>query len=78
VFYSNGARPVHLIITMIKWIRTSRLSIKKTLSGQVGFRADMLAKDGKAEEVRQRVLSSRLELQVAVLECSRAVNKTVI
>ena len=28
---SHGARPVHLIITMIKWIRTSRLSIK-TLS----------------------------------------------
>jgi len=26
---SHGARPVHLIITMIKWIRTSRLSIKK-------------------------------------------------
>ena len=24
------ARPVHLIITMIKWIRTSRLSIKNT------------------------------------------------
>ena len=24
---SHGARPVHLIITMIKWIRTSRLSI---------------------------------------------------
>jgi len=29
---SNGARPVHLIITMIKGIRTSRLSIKKSLS----------------------------------------------
>jgi len=29
---SHGARPVHLIFTMIKWIRTSRLSIKKTLS----------------------------------------------
>jgi len=28
----NGARPVHLIITMIKWIRTSRLSIKNSLS----------------------------------------------
>jgi len=28
---SHGARPDHLIITMIKWIRTSRLSIK-TLS----------------------------------------------
>jgi hypothetical protein len=29
----HGARPVHLIITMIKWIRTSRLSIKNSLSG---------------------------------------------
>jgi len=30
---SHGTRPVHLIITMIKWIRTSRLSIKNSLSG---------------------------------------------
>jgi len=29
---SHGARPVHLIITMITWIRTSRLSIKNCLS----------------------------------------------
>ena len=29
---SHGARPVRLIITMIKWIRTSRLSIKNSLS----------------------------------------------
>jgi len=29
---SHGARPVHLIISMIKWIRTSRLSIKQYLS----------------------------------------------
>jgi len=29
---SHGARPVHQIITMIKWIRTSRLSIKNSLS----------------------------------------------
>ena len=28
---SHGARPVHLSITMIKWIRTSRLSIKNSL-----------------------------------------------
>jgi hypothetical protein len=28
---SNCARPAHLIITMIKWIRTSRLSIKNSL-----------------------------------------------
>ena len=30
--FSHGARPVHLTITMIKWIRTSRLSIKNSLS----------------------------------------------
>jgi len=30
---SHGARPVHLIITLIKWIRTGRLSIKNSLSG---------------------------------------------
>ena len=29
---SHGARPVHLIVKMIKWIRTSRLSIKNSLS----------------------------------------------
>jgi hypothetical protein len=29
---SHGARPVHLIFTMIKWIRTSRLSINNSLS----------------------------------------------
>jgi len=29
---THGARPVHLIITMIKWIRTRRLSIKNSLS----------------------------------------------
>jgi len=33
---SHGARPVHLIITMIKWIRTSRLSINNSLSGAGG------------------------------------------
>jgi len=33
---SHGARPVHLIITMIKWIRTSRSSIKNKQGGQAG------------------------------------------
>ena len=32
---SHDARPVHLIITMIKWIRTSRLTIKNSLFLQV-------------------------------------------
>jgi len=31
---SHGARPVHLIITTIKWIRTSRLSIHNSLCPQ--------------------------------------------
>jgi len=29
---SHGARPVHVMITMISWIRTSRLSVKNSLS----------------------------------------------
>ena len=33
---SHGARPVHLIITMIKWIQTSRLSLKNSLSAERG------------------------------------------
>ena len=32
---SHSARPFHLIITMIKWIRTSRLSINHSLSCRV-------------------------------------------
>jgi len=31
--HSHGARPVHLIITVIQWIRTSRLALKNSLSG---------------------------------------------
>ena len=27
----NGARPVHQILSMMKWIRTSRLSMKNSL-----------------------------------------------
>ena len=33
----HGARPVHLIITMIKWVRTRRLSIKNSLYCGVGL-----------------------------------------
>ena len=35
---SHDARPVYLIIKMIKWIQTSRLSIKKSLSGSNGIK----------------------------------------
>ena len=37
---SHGTRPVHLIITMIQWIRTSRLSIKNSLSLQAAARGE--------------------------------------
>ena len=33
---SHGARPIHFIITMIKWIRTSRLSTKNSLLTAAG------------------------------------------
>jgi len=33
---SHGARPIHLIITTIKWIRTSRLSIQNSPFGGEG------------------------------------------
>ena len=42
---SRGARPVHLIITMIKWIRTSRLSIKNSLWWQVASAVMMIEAD---------------------------------
>jgi len=31
----HGARPVHPIITMLKWIRTKRLSVKNSLCKKV-------------------------------------------
>jgi len=39
---SRGERPVHLIITMIKWIRTRRVSTENYLSAPLGegFRAE--------------------------------------
>ena len=38
---AHGARPVHLIITMIKWIQTSRLSIKNSLEQEAGVGAPL-------------------------------------
>jgi len=51
---SHGARPVHLIITMIKWIRTSRLSINNSLSVSWGFRADSIRTHGEAQRGERR------------------------
>ena len=49
---SHGSRPVHLIITMIKWIRTSRLSRTNSFS-LVGIFDLMSA----VERIRQYLLS---------------------
>jgi len=45
---SPGARPVHLIITVIKWIRTSRLSIKNSLSAGRAEERDRAAQTAQA------------------------------
>ena len=54
----HGARPVYLIIPMIKWIRTSRLSIKNSLS-LVG--RDLCQERVKAADLVPQVLATLLE-----------------
>ena len=55
---SHGARPVHLIMTMIKWIRTSRLSIKNSLWLGVA--------SGQGPPFRGRGLGVGCELRVVI------------
>jgi len=65
---SHGARPVHLIITMIKWIRTRRLSIKKSLSVPGPQAAQRL--EGEISAMEGRVAaweSTRLALVAQVI-----------
>ena len=53
----HDARPVHLIISMIKWFRTSRSPIKKSLSARPGFRVQGFTAEGgelAAERARER------------------------
>ena len=60
---SHGARPVHLIITMIKWIQTSGLSIKNSLSGGV-YRS----KAGRKFHSRHRALGCESRIIVVSLD----------
>ena len=46
---SHGTRPVHLIITMIEWIRTSRLTMKNSLSVPVLLESGPIAHHGRGE-----------------------------
>ena len=52
---SHGARPVHLIITMIKWIRTTRLSIKNSLSSGSGLSVRASPGANRAKEANLRI-----------------------
>jgi len=52
---THGARPVHLIIiTMIKWTRTSRWSIKNTLFLDLGDILDELLRGTEARDLVER------------------------
>jgi len=56
---SHGARPVHLIITMIKWIRIIRLPIKNSFTlggGQVRAVAGKLGRFQKKQFQKSRIL----------------------
>ena len=48
---SHGARPVHQIVSMIRWIRTSRLSINQSLSLYHGDVASLDVGEGDAQGV---------------------------
>ena len=64
--YSHGVRPVHQIISMIKRIRTSKLSINKSLSGLQRHLGDELG-DGARVVLRP---SSRRENNYFTEMCS--------
>ena len=55
---SHGARPVHLTITMIKWTRTSRLSINNSLSGSLDK-----SRSGAIDNVAIAARERRVELR---------------
>ena len=66
----HGARPVHQIIPMMKWIRTSRLSIKESRSlGQVAS-LEGAAAEGAAEAaaMKQQADGTNQEYEAAIDE----------
>ena len=54
---SHGGRPVHQITTMVKWIRSSRLSTKNSLScHSAGFGSQSFEIEGPSSAMRDRCL----------------------
>jgi len=66
---SHGARPVQTIITMIQWIRTSRLSIQNSLIGRLNEPCSCRA---NLEHISQSRPDSGLGFQVKVLKSFRS------
>ena len=69
---SHGARPVHQIISMIKWIRTSRLSIHNSLSSPPAPRVRDRGVQGSGFRVQGswfRVQGSERRVQGSGLSC---------
>ena len=70
---SHGARPVHQIMSTIKWIGTSKLSIKESLPPLQGAHAQLaafFAEDAakfKPEELYSQLLSFLSQLDKAAL-----------
>ena len=69
---SHGAKPVHQIISMIKWIRTGRLSTKNSLSLNVSeaYQHDV-APDGVS---RKRIVLMHLRGRVRCLDALETSN----
>ena len=56
--HTHGARLVHLITTRIKWIRTSRLKIKNSLSAWAEFEVEIHKRDTDVHGVWRLVYGS--------------------
>ena len=56
----HGVRPVHLIITMMKWIWTSRLSTKKSLSLCTGH----VLEKARVQEIVQEMVQYTVQYMV--------------
>ena len=61
---SHGARPVHLIITMIKWIRTRRLSIKISLSRRKVRKLHRVSEAGVEHQERREFFIDTLLVRI--------------
>ena len=81
---SHGARPVHQIITMIKWIRTSRLSIQNSLSGLCQFPSYLHSQHTyirvhlQSADERGGVSFRKVDVRLPIAVCCRVLKKGVV